>query len=33
VPKERFISYPHAGRDGDTHLLVGWASWDRREQA
>jgi hypothetical protein len=33
VPKERFISYPHAGRDGDPSLLVGWAGWDHREQA
>lgn len=33
VPKERFISYPHAGRDGDPTLLVGWAGWDHREQA
>jgi hypothetical protein len=33
VPKERFISYPHAGRDGDSSLLLGWAGWDHREQA
>jgi hypothetical protein len=33
VPKERFISYPHAGRDGDPSLLIGWAGWDHREQA
>ncbi|OHX01934.1 BREX-2 system adenine-specific DNA-methyltransferase PglX [Micromonospora sp. WMMB235] len=33
VPKERFISYPGAGRDGDPSLLVGWAGWDHREQA
>lgn len=33
VPKERFISYPHAGRDGDSSLLIGWAGWDHREQA
>ncbi len=33
VPKERFISYPHAGRDGDPSLLIGWAGWNHREQA
>ncbi|SBW22686.1 hypothetical protein FDG2_2982 [Candidatus Protofrankia californiensis] len=33
VPKERFISYPHASRDNDPHLLLGWAGWDHREQA
>nr|BFE56537.1 BREX-2 system adenine-specific DNA-methyltransferase PglX [Dactylosporangium thailandense] len=33
VPKERFISYPLASPDGDTSLLLGWAGWDRREQA
>lgn len=33
VPKERFISYPHGGRDGDPSLLLGWAGWDHREQA
>jgi hypothetical protein len=33
VPKERFVSYPHAGRDGDPSLLIGWAGWDHREQA
>jgi hypothetical protein len=33
VPKERFISYPHANRDGDSSLLLGWAGWDHREQA
>ncbi|MEV6525735.1 BREX-2 system adenine-specific DNA-methyltransferase PglX [Longispora sp. NPDC051575] len=33
VPKERFISYPHAGRTGDPALLLGWAGWDHREQA
>jgi hypothetical protein len=33
VPKERFISYPHASRDGDSSLLLGWAGWDYREQA
>lgn len=33
VPKERFISYPGASRDGDGTLLLGWAGWDHREQA
>ncbi|GAA1651188.1 BREX-2 system adenine-specific DNA-methyltransferase PglX [Catellatospora bangladeshensis] len=33
VPKERFISYPGASRDGDSSLLIGWAGWDHREQA
>ncbi|MBE1530873.1 BREX-2 system adenine-specific DNA-methyltransferase PglX [Actinomadura algeriensis] len=33
VPKERFISYPHASPDGDETLLLGWAGWDHREQA
>jgi hypothetical protein len=33
VPKERFISYPYASRDGDPSLLIGWAGWDHREQA
>jgi hypothetical protein len=33
VPKERFISYPHAGRDAERSLLLGWAGWDHREQA
>ncbi|WP_203871865.1 BREX-2 system adenine-specific DNA-methyltransferase PglX, partial [Planomonospora parontospora] len=38
VPKERFISYPYASRDGasstkDGTLLLGWAGFDHREQA
>ena len=33
VPKERFISFPAASRDGDGSLLLGWAGWDHREQA
>lgn len=33
VPKERFISYPAATREGDGSLLLGWAGWDHREQA
>jgi len=33
VPKERFISYPAAGRDSDPTELLGWAGWDHAEQA
>jgi hypothetical protein len=33
VPKERFVSYPAASRDGDGSVLLGWAGWDHREQA
>ena len=33
VPKERFISYPHASPDGDGSMLLGWAGWDHRQQA
>ena len=33
VPKERFISYPHASPGSDGSLLLGWAGWDHREQA
>ncbi|WP_141576280.1 BREX-2 system adenine-specific DNA-methyltransferase PglX [Actinomadura sp. WMMA1423] len=32
VPKERFISYPGSGPDGDSSMLLGWAGWDHREQ-
>jgi hypothetical protein len=33
VPKERFILYPNASRDGDGTPLLGWAGWDHAEQA
>jgi hypothetical protein len=33
VPKERFILYPDASRDGDGTPLLGWAGWDHAEQA
>ncbi|MEV6557972.1 BREX-2 system adenine-specific DNA-methyltransferase PglX [Nocardia sp. NPDC051756] len=33
VPKERFISYPQMGRDGDNTELLGWAGWDHLAQA
>ena len=33
VPKERFVSYPAASRDGDGSVLLGLAGWDHREQA
>jgi hypothetical protein len=33
APKERFISYPAAGRDTDPTALLGWAGWDHADQA
>ncbi|MEW2442731.1 BREX-2 system adenine-specific DNA-methyltransferase PglX [Micromonospora marina] len=33
VPKERFVSYPQAGRDSDGSELLGWAGWDHLAQA
>jgi hypothetical protein len=33
VPKERFILYPGAEREGDPTPVLGWAGWDHREQA
>ncbi len=33
VPKERFIVYPDAGREGDSTDVLGWAGWDHAEQA
>ena len=33
VPKERFVTYPHASRNGDPSLVVGWAGWDHLRQA
>jgi len=33
VPKERFISYPGCGRDGDPCLTVAWAGLDHLQQA
>ncbi|MET8084673.1 hypothetical protein [Micromonospora sp. NPDC005237] len=33
VSKERFISYPQAGRDSDGSELLGWAGWDHLKQA
>jgi hypothetical protein len=33
VPKERFISYPDAGRDTDPSLVIGWAGWDHAQQS
>ena len=33
MPKERFILYPDAGREGDPTLLLGWAGWDHAQQA
>ena len=33
VAKERFISYPLAGGDNATDLMLGWAGWDHYQQA
>jgi hypothetical protein len=33
VPRERWVSYPHAERDGDASLVVTWAGHDHLEQA
>lgn len=33
VPKERFILYPGAGREGDPSPVLGWAGWDHAQQA
>jgi hypothetical protein len=33
VPKERWVSYPFAERDGDGSLVVTWAGYDHLEQA
>ena len=33
VPKERFILYPGAGREGDPTPVLGWAGWDHAQQA
>ena len=32
VPKERFISYPSAGRATDPTPLLGWAGWNHAQQ-
>jgi hypothetical protein len=33
VPKERWVSYPHAERDGDASPVVTWAGYDHLQQA
>jgi hypothetical protein len=33
VPRERFVSYPHASVSDKKRLLIGWAGWTRAEQA
>ena len=33
VPKEIFISYPHAEREADQTAVIGWAGWDQLQQA
>ncbi|KQU58165.1 DNA methylase [Rhodococcus sp. Leaf278] len=32
VPKERFISYPGAGRETDPTPMLGWAGWNHAQQ-
>ena len=33
VPKEQFVLYPDANRQGDPTMLLGWAGWDHAEQS
>ena len=33
VPKERWIIYPGAERDGDPSPVIAWAGWDHQQQA
>ncbi len=33
VPKERFVLYPDAGREGDKTPVLGWAGWNHLHQA
>jgi hypothetical protein len=33
VPKERFVLYPDASREGESTPLLGWAGWDHAQQA
>ena len=33
VPKERWIMYPGAAREGDPSPLIAWAGWDHLQQA
>lgn len=33
VPKERWISFPHCERDGDSSIVIGWAGWNHLQQA
>ncbi len=33
VPKERFVSYPHAEREADASLPLAWAGWTALQQA
>ena len=33
VPKERWVCYPGAERDGDTSPVIAWAGWDHLQQA
>jgi hypothetical protein len=33
VPREPFVLYPGAGRDGDPTPVIGWGGWDHAQQA
>lgn len=33
VPKERWVVYPGAERDGDPSPVIAWAGWDHAQQA
>ena len=33
VPRERFVRFPSASRDGDSAETLGWAGWDHAQQA
>ena len=33
VPKERWVSFPGAEREGDSGLVIAWAGWNHLQQA
>ena len=33
VPKERWVIYPGAEREGDSSPVIAWAGWDHAQQA
>lgn len=33
IPRERFVRYPNASRDGDRTDTLGWSGWDQAHQA